>query len=208
MERWGDLWERYASRTPEQEVVFDGVPYAWLYPALPPDPVPERSAPFRLGDRFRFLGYDLRSTEAVPGDRIPLVLYWQATEPVTADLSVFVHLLGPSGDLVWQDDGAAAHGTRPTWSWSPGEAIADPHTILLPADLPVGDYVLTAGLYDWRTGERLPILSPQGGRLAEDRIPVAALAVRWPWTHPAVWVARAVAGLVLVSGLLAAWRRG
>ncbi|HEY75186.1 MAG TPA: phospholipid carrier-dependent glycosyltransferase [Thermoflexia bacterium] len=206
VEQWGGLWERYAPRTPEQEVAFDGVPYAWLYPALPSDVPPEHSAQVHLGTGFRFLGYDLRSTEVAPGDRVPFVLYWQATEPVTADLSIFVHLLAPSGDLVWQDDGAAAHGTRPTWSWPVGETVADPHTIALPADLPEGEYLLTTGLYDWQTGERLPAFGSDGARLAEDRIEVARLTVHHPRTHPAAWIARGLAGLVLASALFATWR--
>ena len=206
VEQWGGLWERCAPRTPEQEVAFDGVPYAWLYPTLPSDAPPEHPVPVRLGTGFRFLGYDLRTTEATPGDRVPFVLYWQATEPVTADLSIFVHLLTPSGDLVWQDDGAAAHGTRPTWSWAVRETIADPHTLHLPADLPEGDYLLTAGLYDWQTGERLSVFNSDGARLAEDRIEIARLTVRRPRTHPVAWVARGLAGLVLASALFAAWR--
>ena len=208
VEQWGDLWERYAPRTPEQEVAFDGVPYAWLYPVLPPDAPPERPVQVRLGTGFRFLGYDLRTTEAAPGDRVPFVLYWQATEPVTADLSIFVHLLAPSGDLVWQDDGAAAHGTRPTWSWAVGETIVDPHTIQLPADLREGDYLLTAGLYDWQTGERLPAFDPGGARLAGDRIEVARLTVRRPRTYPVAWIARGLAGLVLTSAFFTTWRKG
>jgi hypothetical protein len=212
--QWGRLWERYAPRTPEREVRFDGVAYAWLYPALPPDAGAEHAQIARCGDRFRFLGYDLRRGEVAPGDRVPVVLYWQATEPVTEDLSIFLHLLGPAGErltpgqpvaggeLVWQDDGAADHGDRPTWSWAPQETIIDPHTVVLPADLPEGEYVLTTGLYDWQTGERLPAYQSDGVRLAEDRIPVATLAVRQPRTHPAAWWARGLALLTVLSALV------
>jgi len=206
VEQWGDLWERYAPRTPEREVAFDGVPYAWLYPALPSDAGPEHPLLISLDGRFRFLGYDLRARTAAPGDRVPLVLYWQATEPVTDDLSLFVHFLGPTGDLVWQEDGPAVHGTRPTWTWNPGEVIADPHTLILPADLPDGEYRLTTGLYDWRTGRRLPTVDPAGDQLPEGQIEVATLHVSRPRTHPAAWAARGLASLVLVSAAVAARR--
>ena len=209
VQQWGAVWERYAARTPEQEVGFDGVPYAWLYPALPADAWPEHPLPVRLDDRYRFLGYDLRSAQVAPGDRICLVLYWQATEPVTDDLSVFVHLLDPAGGLVWQEDGAAAHGARPTLSWAPGEVVADPHTVALPFDLPEGDYLLTASLYDWRTGERLPAVGMEGIRLPEDRLSVDTLTVRRPRTNPLAWLARGLASLVILLSLaivLKAWR--
>ncbi len=204
IKQWGGLWERYAARAPEQEVSFNDVPYAWLYPVLSPEILPEHPLMTRLEERFYFSGYDLRSTEAAPGDRIPLVLYWQVTEPVTDDLSVFVHLLDSAEKLIWQDDGAAAHGTRPTWSWASGEVIADPHTIILPPDLPEGDYLLATGLYNWQTGERLLIAEPEGKQLAQDQVTVATLAIRQPQTHPLAWLARGLASLVLISSLLIA----
>ena len=206
VDEWGALWEQYAPRTPDQEVIFDGVPYAWLYRTLPAKAQPEHSTPVDLGDRYRFLGYDLRSTEVAPGDRIPLVLYWQATEPVTDDLSIFVHLLGPDGTLIWQDDGAADHGARPTWSWGSGETISDPHTLALPQDLPEGDYALVTGLYDWRSGERLAAATPAEDSLADDQIAVATFAVRRPTVAPTVWIARTLAGLLLLSAVIALWR--
>jgi hypothetical protein len=207
VEQWGDLWERYAARTPEQEVVFGGVPYAWLYSELSPGAPPEHALEVRMGDQRRFLGYDLRSVEVAPGDRVPIVLYWQSTEIVADDLSIFLHLLNGSGELVWQDDGAAAHGTRPTWSWEAGEVIVDPHTLVLPQDLPEGDYQLVAGLYDWQNGERLPAVTLASERLANDQVAVATFAVWRPGTHPMAWVARVLGGLVLLSALIAVRRR-
>jgi hypothetical protein len=167
--------------------------------------LPENPVSVRLNDRFRFLGYDLRSAEAAPGDRVPLVLYWQATEPVADDLSIFLHLLDPSGELVWQDDEAAAHGARPTWSWEAGEVIADPHTLMLPRDVPEGDYLLVTGLYDWRSGERVTAVTAEGKPLAEDRIAVATLTIRRTPAPLAAWVARGLAGLVLLSALAVSW---
>ncbi len=199
IEQWDALWERYAARTPEQEVDFDGVPYAWLYATLPADALPEHTLEVRLGGQRRFLGYDLRSTEAAPGDRVPVVLYWQSTEPVADDLSIFLHLLDSAGELVWQDDGAAAHGARPTWSWEAGEVIVDPHTLALPQDLPEGEYQLVTGLYDWQTGQRLSAATSPGEGLANDQVSVATLVIQRPRIHPAAWLAWGLGGLVLLS---------
>jgi hypothetical protein len=206
IQQWSALWERYAARTPERQGDFDGVPYAWLYAAVPAEVLPEHLFEVRLGDRRRFLGYDLRSMEVAPGDCVPVVLYWQSTEPVADDLSVFLHLLDSTGKLIWQDDGAAAHGTRPTWSWEAEEVIVDPHTLTLPQGLPAGSYQLVAGLYNWQTGERLPAVTSDGGGLANDQITVATLVVRRPRIHPAAWLARGLGGLVLLSTLISIWR--
>ena len=199
---WGRLWERYSPRTPEREVSFGGVSYAWLYPTLGPDTRPETPRQIQLGDRFRFSGYDLRHDEGAPGDRLPIVLYWESTENVTDDLSIFVHLLDPTGQLVWQDDGAADHGDRPTWSWEPGESLVDPHTVELPSDLPAGDYTLVAGLYDWRTGERLLVSPSEEGSSSKDHVLVATLTVRRPRAPVEVRLARALGGLVLLSAII------
>jgi hypothetical protein len=206
VEQWSGAWERYAARTPEREVVFSGVPYAWLYPTLPADVLPEHQAMVRLGDRRCFLGYDLRSTQAFPGGRVPIVLYWQTGESVEDDLSVFVHLLSPAGEMILQDDGAAAHGERPTWSWQPGEVIVDPHTLALPADLPEGDYRLVVGLYDWQNGERLPAVLETGQGLDQDQVVVATLTIRSPRVHPVAWIAWGLSGLVLLSTVWAVRR--
>jgi hypothetical protein len=207
IEQWDALWERYAARTPQGQIDFDGVGYAWLYTVTSADVMPEHTLEVRLGDRRRFLGYDRRLTAVAPGNRVPIVLYWQAVEASEDDLSIFLHLMGPNGELIWQDDGAAAHGTRPTWSWEAGEVIVDPHTLLLPQDLPEGDYRLVAGLYDWQTGERLSATTPSGEELADNQIAVTTFAVRRPRIHPATWVAWGLGGLALLIGLVASLRR-
>lgn len=200
---WGRVWERYSARKPERKVVFDGVPYAWLYPKkMTPEAKPEHETVGHFNERLDLLGYDLRNSEMTPGDDVPLVLYWRATEPITEDLSIFVHLLSPRGDLVWQDDGAADHGDRPTWSWSPGETIVDPHTVRLPSDLAEGEYMLTVGLYDWRTGERLSARNSDGVRLPEDRFPLTALSVKRPRPDPAAQRARLLALTVVIPAMV------
>jgi hypothetical protein len=78
---------------------------------------------------------------------------------------------------------------------------------VLPSDLPEGEYVLTTGLYDWRTGERLPVIDASGQRKGQDRIRIATLSVRRPSTPLDVWIARALALLVLVSALVVGCKR-
>ena len=206
IEEWGPVWERYAARTPTRAVAFDGVPYAWLYETVGPQVMPEHEAEVQFGDQFRLLGYDLRESDVRPGEDVPLVLYWQATVPVTQDLSIFLHLLSPEGELVWQDDGAANHGERPSWSWTPSETVVDPHTVKLRADLPEGEYALTAGLYDWRTGERLAVHDP-GEAQDEDYHRIASLRISPRGADPRAQEARIVGLLVLLSAVGGSLRR-
>ena len=85
---------------------------------------------------------------------------------------VFVHLLDANGVPRAQADVIPLNGTRPTWSWLPGEIIADEIVLKIPADLPAGQYRLTTGLYNELNGTRLTL--PDGA----DAIELAAIDLR------------------------------
>ena len=42
-------------------------------------------------------------------------------------------------------------------TWAPGEYVRDEHRLILPNDLPAGDYRLIVGMYLPDSGERLPV---------------------------------------------------
>jgi len=88
----------------------------------------------------------------------------------SADYQVFVHLLGAGPEPVAQGDGPPLVGDYPTTMWAPGEVIADPHPVAIPADLPPGRYRLLVGMYDLATMVRLARLN-EGGDSVE--IPIA-----------------------------------
>jgi hypothetical protein len=93
--------------------------------------------------------------------------------------TVFVHLLGLDGQAVSGHDGEPVDGTRPTTGWVPGEYLADPHDLPIPADLPPGGYVVEVGLYDAGVPNfpRLPILSDEG-QVETDRVIFGPVEVR------------------------------
>jgi 4-amino-4-deoxy-L-arabinose transferase-like glycosyltransferase len=130
-----------------------------------------------LGYSVELTGADLAVQRLEPGDVVPLTLFWQARQPVQQDAKVFVHLLDAAGELVAQHDSEPVNGLRPTSTWRPGESIVDRHGVLLPDDLPSGDYQLVAGLYDPVTGNRLLVTAgtsaPPG-----DSWPVGTVQVR------------------------------
>lgn len=100
-------------------------------------------------------------------------LIWRATGAPEVSYSVFVHLADAAGRVWAQGDSIPADWTRPTTGWLPGEYIADPHTLTLPADLPPGEYKLLVGLYDPQTGQRVPASGP--GVLSGNRIQIGAV---------------------------------
>jgi hypothetical protein len=136
-----------------------------------------RRLDYRLGPAIGLMGYTPASTEFHPGDELRFYLYWQAESQPDKDWTVFVHILDASGQFVTQRDVMPAEGEAPTSHWSPGEFVEDLHRIPLPPDMQPGEYHILVGLYDWRSGERLPAYDEDG-----NEIPDAAIALEQTFT--------------------------
>jgi len=124
----------------------------------------------RFGEGLHLLGYRLYDSEVESGSIIRLTLRWQAKERIGQDYKVFVHLLDGEGRIVAQRDSEPVGGSRPTSGWGIGEEIWDNCGIMLPKELPSGEYQLVVGMYDPTSGERLPIYGIDGERLPGDRV--------------------------------------
>jgi mannosyltransferase len=135
----------------------------------PPHPQSPRETNF--GDTVALLGADLAPDPVAPGDALAVTLYWQALADTDVPYTVFVHLLGPDGQMVAGQDSQPVDGTRPTTGWVPGEYVADLHEVPIPAGLAPGDYVIEVGVYDAGVPAmpRLPIVEDEE-QLATDRV--------------------------------------
>jgi len=106
--------------------------------------------------RLRLVGMGLSGTDLVPGQRLDVILRWQAIGPMEADYTAFVHLLDEKGRRLTQHDelllNAAGH---PTSAWAAGETQEMRFLLPIPAGAPSGDYELIVGLYRADTGDRL-----------------------------------------------------
>lgn len=114
----------------------------------------------RFGEAIRLVGYDLNTDQPAPGEPLDLRFYWQADQTPARNYSLFVHLTSEDAvEPLAQTDGAPARVERLTLSWDdPGETlISQSFQLVVPADLPTGDYQLRIGLYDFQTGERLAV---------------------------------------------------
>ncbi len=127
-----------------------------------------------LGEQIQLLGYDLPSQTWKAGDIVPLTLFWRAEAPPPERYKVFVHLSRAGGTPAAQTDMEPGAGLAPTTTWPTNETIVDRYGIALPAELSVGTYSLTVGMYGF-TGERLPIQS--NGEALGDALPLTQLTV-------------------------------
>jgi len=204
--RWGALWERiYKFREPEFVVSFDGIPYAWVHRPDAGPAIPHR-LDVRLGDSIRLVGYRLAQNEVAPGEPLLLTLYWRAEAPVEGSYTVSVHLLGADGGVVYEQASMPVRGTRPTDDWSVGETVEDPYEVLIPADVPFGDYRLAVTMLDPNTSQPLPAYAAEGHRLVDEQVPLTAVRVvpvvpRWQEALSALWMT------VILVGVIAPWLR-
>ncbi|MGD8735772.1 MAG: hypothetical protein PVJ85_03365, partial [Anaerolineae bacterium] len=141
----------------------------------PPVEQPTQMSGARLGEQIELTGIDLADETLAPGDIVPLTLFWRTHGPIPNDLKVFVHLLDAQGQLVAQRDSQPAGGLRPTSTWTKDEVIVDRYGVLLPGDLPAGEYRLIAGMYRPASGERLPIHNEANDD--QDHVPVGVVRV-------------------------------
>jgi hypothetical protein len=146
--------------------------YLWRYTSPPPIQHPRQAV---LGQRIRFLGYDLSHSPFKPGGKIYLTLYWQALDRIDEDYTVFTHLLDSEGQLRAQKDSPPVNGLLPTSGWEVGDIIQDRYIIPLGPELPPGKYQLEIGMYQLETGQRLKVRGSLEGR--GDRILLSEVEV-------------------------------
>ncbi len=101
--------------------------------------------------------------DAQPGEPLRLALDWRVMEPVDDPVVVFAHLVYGGGQLVAQRDAVPGNGLFPVEGWEPGELVRDQFALLLPPELPAGEYEIRVGIYNPTSGQRYTIISPEGG---------------------------------------------
>ncbi|NPV06474.1 MAG: hypothetical protein HPY83_00750 [Anaerolineae bacterium] len=118
----------------------------------------EHPEPVAFGDEApSVLGWTVHSGDYQPGGALDVTLGWRVPNRPPLNLSLFLHLVDAQEHPLAQWDGPPL-GARDSASPSL-EAVAETYSLDLPPDLPPGDYRLLMGLYNWRTGERLPLQS-------------------------------------------------
>jgi len=122
----------------------------------------EHKSQVNFANQIGCLGYDLHSETLDAGGPLRLTLYWQALSPIEYNYKVFVHVVGPDGQIWGQRDTVPGAGAAPTASWLKDEVIVDTVEIEMDSDAPTGRYQIRVGWYDEVTGRRLTVVDERG----------------------------------------------
>jgi hypothetical protein len=111
------------------------------------------------GSQLSMIGYDVKPDRPVPGTEFVVNIHWQASAAMSEAYTSFLHLVGPDGRLIAQDDHELGRGFYRTIFWQLDEVIREKYTLALPQNAPVGEYVLRAGAYRFPSLDRLVVRS-------------------------------------------------
>jgi hypothetical protein len=140
-DNWDDRAIAQAALTTRYRLIAETQAGAWpvqVY-TLPPQNLPAMSQEFQNG--VLLAGAAQSPTTVAPGGLLAVHLTWNLTRAtLNGSEKVFVHLVGPDGQLVAQSD-------RPLLVNMATEFVSS-YGILVPTDAPPGGYRLLVGLYD------------------------------------------------------------
>ncbi len=175
---WGD--DPLVATLPSGEPV-PGLTLLDLAPLRPVEPLSEDVA-FPVGARLdaglTLVGYDLSQFAIRNSQFFTVTLVWRAEATPAADYVVFVHLMDESGALVAQADHPPLEGAYRTSFWSPGDVVRDPYRLAVGDAVPPCACTLLVGMYDPRTGDRLPAYDGLGTRFENDAIVAGGVIIQ------------------------------
>lgn len=121
--------------------------------------------PVNFGNLLLFRGLEIpRETVYGENDGVNNQLYFEPLlKSSGATLNVFLHLINDKHEVVAQRD---LLGVSPAY-WHPNIIIMQDNFVPFWERVPAGDYTLTLGVYDWQTGDRIPVLDTMGQPISD-----------------------------------------
>ncbi len=162
-----------AARNAAGEVVTPFVASVALLPFSPAQAVDYTLEPLtvRFGDGLALMGVQMPATVQA-GETLSVTMLWEATEPLSTDLTAFVHLLGANSAPLAGYDQSPGGDRYPTHAWLAGDRVVQTMTLAVPEDAPPGVYTAWVGVYPAHSGgaERLPVTEAGGRQRAHQMV--------------------------------------
>ena len=100
------------------------------------------------------------------GQPLHLTLTWRVLARPRTSYTIFIHLIDANGALAFGHDYTPLGGAFPSYLWFPkwleGQQVVDPYRLVIPADMPPGQYSLEVGMYEMGSIRRIPQFSLDG----------------------------------------------
>lgn len=121
----------------------------------------------QFGEWWMLEQASVSTPSATAGDDIAVLLRWHALKknPQPLQLLVTLRLFDAAGQVVQERVTKPCNGFCPIDDWPVGETIEDRHGLLVPRDLPDGEYSLRLEVFPPRQNQSLPIKGAHGETL-------------------------------------------
>jgi hypothetical protein len=119
-----------------------------------------------LGDLFQLRDYRLIDPPT-RGGRLRIRLLWEPIGPTSDDWTIATYLLDSAGQIRAQEDRQPCDSSYSTSHWQPTDLISDDRVLVIPQDLPAGQYQLAIVVYRPSDNTRLPMRGPQDQPLGD-----------------------------------------
>lgn len=120
------------------------LPFTLIQPAYTPPsdtivvegtlPASARPLARAYGDRLRLVGYELGAVSVLPGETLPVTLYWRRLGEPYPELSVRLRLYDAAGRRLVQRTTHPVGGLLPASQWPEGALVRDRHLLEIPPD--------------------------------------------------------------------------
>lgn len=109
---------------------------------------------YPLDEAVSTTGADIDSSHVMT-----VTVNWQGLRPLDFDYNVFVHAVDEDGAILAQSDRQPGRNgdAYPMTTWPVGEIVLDSYRLILDRDAAARVRSVNLGLYNWQTGERLPM---------------------------------------------------
>jgi len=135
-----------------------------VYAATPQMPEPVGSV-VQFGDQFEVWLLSPLPEMVVPGMTLTVTVGARALRTPEIAPSLFLHLYSVpppyEGGTMWSQADSQLCTSHPAHLWSPEEIVIQSFALVVPAEIPEGDYVIGMGIYPFPDGVRLPVMNPR-----------------------------------------------
>lgn len=129
-----------------------------------------------FGGVVTLLGYQVDPGQMVqPGEMVTVLTYWMIEQRPDAELVLFTHAVGDSGQVAAQQDLLSV----PSWGWYAGDRFIQLHRFTIPDNISPGTLRLAVGVYTRPEILRLQVTEP-GGSAPVDHAIIGELEVHTP----------------------------